>query len=144
MEGELELRMQWKGWDHGQVEKVPRGASSDDGDGCCACCQCERARATQAGRGGPHAAQQQVQPRSGPTHWASFHMICGAREGRTHLFRPLRVFDDKASLGLSRWGATIWLVKTGLGNMNFTETNIFFSSPLLFGYNFCISYLSFK
>jgi hypothetical protein len=127
----------WKRCQGEQAAMMPMGVVP-------AVSQCERARATQAGRGGPHAAQQQVQPRSGPTHWASFHMICGAREGRTHLFRPLRVFDDKASLGLSRWGATIWLVKTGLGNMNFTETNIFFSSPLLFGYNFCISYFSFK
>jgi hypothetical protein len=50
MEGELKMRMQWKGWNHGQVEKVPRGASSNDADGCCACCQSVRASACHTSR----------------------------------------------------------------------------------------------
>ena len=103
-----ELEMQWKGWDHGRVEKAPREQAAMM-TMMCACVPVGAWRTSRPGSatsppaafharpGGPHTlAAQQVRPRSGPTGLRFIRAPVGP-EGPTTCSVH---FDDKESFSL--------------------------------------------
>ena len=83
-----ELEMQWKGWDHGRVEKAPREQAAMM-TMMCACVPVGAWHTSRPGSatsppaafharpGGPHASCP-ASPATWRAHWASFHMgTCG-------------------------------------------------------------------
>jgi len=104
-----ELEMQWKGWDHGRVEKAPREQAAMM-TMMCACVPVGAWRTSRPGSatsppaafharpGGPHTlAAQQVRPRSGPTGLRFIRAPVGP-EGPTTCSVH---FDDKESFSLA-------------------------------------------